>query len=794
MSSARFTAEVLATRGERLSLRRVLWSGAGSAVGPSEIEFLQVDEVDADGNFVANVTLDLDDLEAAYAELDGRFATGEAAAHARTWEVSVRIWRAIAARDWERLASGCAPDLTVEDHRPLRLLATRTRDEYLASVRTLVDLRADATIRADHVLALGDRRLLAIVRWLGGEPEGTFEIPIVIAIECAPEGIWRRIHTFDLDQLDEARECLATIGGAGHAGKAEAVPLDTLSTNDDLAALDGAAMRPDPLRIPPNAATRASDRMHEAGKAQDWEAIRVLCASTLEFDDRRHGLRTTGDRELYLANLRHIFSRATRATLTLLATSGDRLALTRDRWTQADDQPAFEIETLALTEADAEGRIVARLLFDPDDRRAASAEMLERYARHDEARDVPPELFEALRALNAHDLDRLRAALPRDYVYEDHRRTGIGRLESAEAYLTSIAPVFELSPDAILEFLYTVATEPHGSLVMAHSFGTLANGGTWESAYAVLSRYEGGRFVGLEMFEPEDLDVARARFEELRPDPLLIPRNAASRVRDRIQEAYDASDWPALRALVSPDFTYDDRRVWTQLAGDAEFWIKSMRTTRAGGARLERELIGTFGERIALERFLWHGEPDRRPFEVELVALTEIDAHGRLRASISLDLDDRRAAFAEAQTRFAAGEAAAIGGQEPIAVFECAFARRDWAALRESLAPSVHVQDCRTPSLGVFHRDGYVESLRTLVNLAPDVRRETFRILAWNRHGRVALSRRCGTVPDGGPFENVVVGVFLTAGDHIQRYETFDVGDADHALARFAEACAERAR
>jgi hypothetical protein len=276
-------------------------------------------------------------------------------------------------------------------------------------------------------------------------------------------------------------------------------------------------LRPNPLRIPPNAATRAFDRRLEASRAGDWQALEVLCAPTFVFDDRRRTVRRpTGGRDLLIANDRYIFSRGARLVHRVLATAGDRLALQHHTWREADGGAPFEIETFVLIEVDAEGRLVTMISFNPDDRRAASAELLDRYARSDEARDIPPELFESQRALNAHDLDGLRAALPRDYVYEDHHRTGIGRLESAEAYLASLGPVFELSPDAILEPLYTLATEKHGQLAMAHGFGTLADGGEWESVYAVVSRYEGGRFVGLEMFEPEDLDAARARFEALR--------------------------------------------------------------------------------------------------------------------------------------------------------------------------------------------------------------------------------------------------------------------------------------
>src|SRR5262249_38599760 len=140
-----------------------------------------------------------------------------------------------------------------------------------------------------------------------------------------------------------------------------------------------AELRPDPLRIPPNAATRAYDRVHEAVESQDWNALRALCAPTLVYDDRRRGLRTTGDVEMWLASVQYIFSLRTRATRTLLATSGDRLALNRNLWTGAADRPTFEIETLSVTEVDTKGRLVARILFDPDDRRAAFDEAHARF-------------------------------------------------------------------------------------------------------------------------------------------------------------------------------------------------------------------------------------------------------------------------------------------------------------------------------------------------------------------------------------------------------------------------------
>jgi hypothetical protein len=82
MTSTRPSYEVLATRGDLLMLARYCRQGSDELVGPSEIEFLLVLEVDGRGDHVGVVMFNLDDLDAAHAELDRRYTAGEAAAHA----------------------------------------------------------------------------------------------------------------------------------------------------------------------------------------------------------------------------------------------------------------------------------------------------------------------------------------------------------------------------------------------------------------------------------------------------------------------------------------------------------------------------------------------------------------------------------------------------------------------------------------------------------------------------------------------------------------------------------------
>jgi ketosteroid isomerase-like protein len=571
---------------------------------------------------------------------------------------------------------------------------------------------------------------------------------------------------------------------------------------DDLAAayaeLDqryaaGEGARADPLRIPPNAATQAVDGLQDAREAQDWDAYGALCAPALVIDDRRRSILLTGDRDMFIATGRWLASHDVGRTRTLLATAGDRLALERFLWTGATDAPDAEAEALTLTEVDAEGRVVASITFDPDDRRAASAEMYERFVRSDAAGGMPAAGIEFMSTLHDHDLDRVRAQLPDDFFFHDHRRTGAGRLGSADEYLAFVAALFEQSPDVLIEGLYTVAVETHGILDVCHMFGT-RDGGDFESVFARIVLHQGDQTVGAELFEVEDLDIARARFEALRSDLTRIPPNAATRAGDRHVEALAVRDWAALRSMVSEDFVFEDRGRWALVSGDVEVWIASATfLVSESAARAERAFLGTVGDRIALQLVAWSGASDEARFELDKIRIIEVDAEGKLRRVILFDADDRGAAFAEAQARFATGEAAEIGGQAPIAALIRALGLHDWEALREALARDAVCSDHRAVSImGELDREQWIESLRTLADLAPDMGWELFQILAWNGHGRVAAGRLFGTTRDGGPFENAFIAVLLTRGDHVERYEFFDAGDTDRALARFGELCTAR--
>src|SRR6185436_17829450 len=143
---------------------------------------------------------------------------------------------------------------------------------------------------------------------------------------------------------------------------------------------------------------------------------------------------------------------------------------------------AFEVDLLQLTEVDSEGSVIGFVFFDPSDRVAASTELFECYAARG-ADGVSAIAFEGVRAWNAHDLTRLRAALPAEFYLDDRRRTGVGHLDGAAAYLDSLAALWALSRDLRIDVLYIDRTAEHGLLYVTRWSGTNAEGGEFDAVY-----------------------------------------------------------------------------------------------------------------------------------------------------------------------------------------------------------------------------------------------------------------------------------------------------------------------
>ena len=135
-----------------------------------------------------------------------------------------------------------------------------------------------------------------------------------------------------------------------------------------------------PLRISPNAVTRAMRRFEVCAAARDWAALTDLHAPDFIYEDRRPLLRDSGNREKLVASVRLSVGAGARESHTVLATAGNRLALIEQRFRVVQrDVVVSELEMLLLIEVGADGRIVASITFAPDEREAADAELRARF-------------------------------------------------------------------------------------------------------------------------------------------------------------------------------------------------------------------------------------------------------------------------------------------------------------------------------------------------------------------------------------------------------------------------------
>ena len=95
VGSEHVTSTVIATRAQRLALSHYRFSDRDQRHDAFRIEMLVVVEIDADDRMAAVVVFDADDIDTAIAELDARYAAGEAAAHAHTWSVVTNCYAAM---------------------------------------------------------------------------------------------------------------------------------------------------------------------------------------------------------------------------------------------------------------------------------------------------------------------------------------------------------------------------------------------------------------------------------------------------------------------------------------------------------------------------------------------------------------------------------------------------------------------------------------------------------------------------------------------------------------------------
>lgn len=202
---------VIAVRGERLALARVVLSTADSTPGAPRDEFLQVYGVNDEGRIALQVWFDLDDMAAALAELDALHArSAEAHPPARRLEnaasgVSQRFWTCFLARDWEALAEILADDATVEDRRPVvNYGLMQGRDSVVESLRVGADTGV-AHVSQTTIATRGERLALVHIHFSSHDQRfEAFQSDFIVAVETDTTGRSGANVVYDVEDFDAA--------------------------------------------------------------------------------------------------------------------------------------------------------------------------------------------------------------------------------------------------------------------------------------------------------------------------------------------------------------------------------------------------------------------------------------------------------------------------------------------------------------------------------------------------------------------------------------------------------------
>ncbi|MCV7401162.1 AAA family ATPase [Mycobacterium fragae] len=733
------TPTVIATRGERLALHRVRLSGPDQQPGAFFNPVLRVVGTDADERIVVAVLFDIDDLDAAFEELDARYLAGEAAAHAHTWSV---ITRAYAAANRNELPAS-TPDRVNIDHRRGSAFGPGELEEYL---RATWDVVPDTKIYVESVHRLSNLGAVITHAMQGTSRDGF-------------DAEWRTIHvlTVEGDLINRSEM------------------FDETDVEAALAHFE--ELHPQARRLE-NAASRLYESFFAYFAARDWAAIEKILADDSYLDDRRRAVNAGlwDGRDVFIENL-HATANFGLENLGLIATRGRRLFLGRFRWSPSDQAPEmFHTEALCLVEIDTGELIQAFVTFDLDDIDAAFAELDARYlageaAAHAHTWSV---ISGICASVNRH---RLPATTP-DLNYVDHRP--LVTIESTDLP-ASIRAVWELTPEIGIYWEAVHRLSDLGAVVTHTARGVSPEDFDAEWRLIDLFMVEGELVSRCEMFDESDLDAALARFDELQRQTRRL-ENAASRAHDRYFAYFGARDWTALAEILSDNSFVDDRcRMVSVGFWDGREAVIAMLRALEAGADITLAVIATRGERLALTRICSvNRDPGHGDFTSEKLIVAEIDGDEQIAAQIAFDPNDLDAAFAELDARYLAGEAAAYSQTWSVLTRECAAFNRhelptaDWATIDHRRLAVIDATDPPTAMRAIWdvtpNLSIYIEAVHRLSSL-----------------GALATYTACGSSPEGFDAEWRMILLLTLDGDRIDRCEIFDETDLDAALGRFDE-------
>lgn len=767
----RFTAvefEPVAIRGDALALGRQTFRVTDEAGGQHELNWLQLVELDEDGLTSRFVLFELDDLDAAFDELDARYRAQVGPGCAPYLDLVERL--DVAHRNWDVAAyrSLLADDFVAVDHR-LAGWGELGADDYCTHLAGLFELTDEVTSRQveQEVTPTGGFGRTSVVA--SGLEGGPVEITF-FAVGFIENGRFTRMELFPLEARAAARARFEEL---------------VAETSDDHG--DG------------NLALQAWEEAKVSLLTGAVDPILARLADDVSYEERRGtpGRFTLAGRSA-LAEMLTTMARNPPGSIDteVVATRGGHLALTQNVVHMTDHRVAgdYESTVLRLDEVDDAGRFAATVVFGPEDLAAAFDELDERFrASLAEAhRAVFDHIVAARQAYNAHDWGAVRSLLTEDFFLLDHRPGWFGTLDR-DGYLERLEGLVTVAPDASIAVADIPRLSADTAMIRWITQGTGPEGGPVEIMFDSVATWSGDRVRRFEFFPVEEREEALKRFEDLAS---LEDAGAAVRTWDRVVGALRRNDVDSIVGLIGPDYRDHDHVL--DLVTDREEQIRNQNFVAAGkglsiewGRALDLDRVG-----VVRVRYRWSAGGGSGVWRVsgsgefDSVMIVVLDDAGQIVETHRFADDQLHRALVLAEERHAEiasdpDDAAASRRFARMWNLVDAYNRGDWDGVREMWADGLVTVDHRPAGWGTVEgRDRYVEVLEGLAEVTRDRRWIVHDLL---HRGDQALAARwsvTGTDEEGGPFEMLLLVAFAFDADgRVIRQEIFPDNGSDEVLA-----------
>nr|WP_272930376.1 BTAD domain-containing putative transcriptional regulator [Mycobacterium paraintracellulare] len=751
LAPVRYHHVVVAVRGERLALTRLEVGPADQSPGAPRDEWLQLYGLDQEGRIALHVFFDLEDMDAALAELDAtqaRFETEHPRARLENAATRVyeRFWSHFAARDWAAVGTIVSESLSGADHRRVVNAGDRgSRESVIEDLQVAADLGFTIGM-ADVVAIRGERLALTRVRAAGRDPE-TIQNDAINVVEIDADERLTLIVVYDLDDFDSAID-----------------ELDARYLADEAA----------PYADAWSAITQgygAFNRREGIATTPDWVNIdhrRAVAVAPGELTDYVHAAwDLEQDVSIYieavhrLTNRGAVISHATRAT----------------------SREGFDAEWRMVLLVAVDGVVNHCEVFDEGDLDVALARFdhLNRPAqRLENAASQIAERFFAYFA--ACDWDSLATTLADNVSHDDRRHVvNAGVLHGRDTQIANLQAIAEVG---ITDFSSTVIATRGArlALVQTRSSGPdQVSDGVLTEELGVVEINSDNQMAAYVTFDPGDFDSAVAEL-----DARYLAGEAApyARTWSFITRAYAAVNRNELPAM-TPDSEFIDHRavltaeredltgylpaLW-DLTPDVRVYVEAVHRLNELGAVMTHTARGTSQEGFDAE------------WRTVVVGVTDGDLYHRVEVFDESDLDAALARFEELHRQAPRLQNTASQVSDR---FLAHFAARDWGAMAEMTADDFSSDDRRrVVGAGVqLGRDVDIDNMRAWADVG--IASMTSHVIA-TRGDRLFLGRTRFFGPEQGPdtFHSEVLGlVEIDTENRVVARVVFDADELDAAIA-----------